>query len=312
MSTPAISVQNLSKHYNNVPALDGVNLELPHGSIGLLGANGAGKSTFIKLALGLLTPTSGSASVLGYNVADRGIELRRAIGYMPEDECLPTDMSGYDFVVRMGRLSGLPREAALQRAFDVLNLVGLGEARYRVIGEYSVGMKQRVKLAQALVHDPKLVLMDEPTSGLDPEGRDEMLEIIRDIRQKMGISMLLSTHLLIDVERVCDWVIIIKEGNLISSGPLDSILAEAPSVRQKVQLRVVGDRDAFISSLEQAGMDVIMTESDFMVEAEAEGMFDRILDSALSTGVQLRRMESRGRSLEEHFLELHDEHQTDQ
>jgi len=314
MQAPAISTEQLTKRYSQNTALDAVSIEVPHGSIGLLGENGAGKSTFIKLALGLLKPTSGTASVLGFSVLRDGLELRRRVGYMPEDDCLPTDMTAFDLVIRMGRLSGLPKEAAMQRAFDVFNLVGLGEARYRNIGGFSVGMKQRVKLAQALVHDPKLVLMDEPTSGLDPEGREEMLELIKDIRSKMDISLLLSTHLLHDVEQVCDQVIIIRAGRVVSHGAIDDVISEdqRTAVKLVVQVRVVGDRERFIQRL-KADSDVVVEEfeTEILVEGEPDEIHQHILKAAVESDVQLRRMVKKGRSLEEHFIALHNEQPTD-
>jgi ABC-2 type transport system ATP-binding protein len=297
-----ISTQNLSKRYDGTPALDGVTLEVPPGSIGLLGENGAGKTTLIKLLLGLLRPTSGSAQVLGLDVARLGLELRRLLGYMPEEDCLPPDLSGLDLVVRMGRLSGLPKEAALQRAYDVLHLVGLGEERYRPIGGYSVGMRQRVKLAQALVHDPKLVLLDEPTSGLDPQGREEMLELIRDIRKRMGISLLLSSHLLPDVERICEYVIILREGRVMAQGPLEELLGDLSA---GWLVRVVGDQDKFIEGLRAEGLKVERLSTQILVKHEREDICDLILQQAVSSGVQLRRLERQTRSLEDFFLALH-------
>ena len=298
----AISVQHLSKSYDGTPALDGLTLEIPQGSIGLLGENGAGKTTLIKLLLGLLHPTAGSARVLGFDVAHQGLELRRRVGYMPEDECLPPGLSAFGLVVRMGQLSGLPREAAVQRAHDVLHLVGLGEERYRPIGGYSVGMKQRVKLAQALVHDPKLVLLDEPTSGMDPQGREEMLELIRDIRVKMGIGLLLSSHLLFDVERVCEYVVILRAGQVVTQGQLNELLG---GLGEGLMVRVVGNQEAFIQGLRVEGFGVDIVGSGLLVKADGENVYDVIVKLAIQTGVQLRRLEREARSLEELFLALH-------
>ncbi len=298
----AISTRNLTKHYSGTPALDGVTLDVPRESIGLLGENGAGKTTFMKLLLGLLRPTAGSARVLDYDVAERPLELRRRVGYMPEDDCLPTDFSASDFVVRLGRLSGLPREAAVQRANDVLHLVGLGEERYRPIGGYSTGMKQRVKLAQALVHDPQFVLLDEPTSGLDPQGREEMLELICDIRRKMGISLLVSTHLLPDIERVCDYVVILGAGQVLAQGPLPELLR---TVSEGLTVRVVGDGEAFLRGLQADGLQARTLNGEILVEAEGEDAYDVILKQAAEAGVQLRYLERQSRSLEDLFLELY-------
>ncbi len=298
----AISTENLSKRYNGLPALEGISLEIPEGSVGLLGENGAGKTTFMKLLLGLLSPTSGSARVLGFDVASQGLELRRRVGYMPEDDCLPADQSAFDLVVRLGRLSGLPKEVALQRAHDVLHLVGLGEERYRPIGGYSVGMKQRVKLAQALVHDPKLVLLDEPTSGLDPQGRGEMLDLIGDVHKKMGISMLLSSHLLRDVERVCEYVVILRAGQVVTQGKLSELLG---GLSEGLLVRVVGDQEAFVQGLRAEGLKVEAVGTRLLVKADSDVVYDVILQQAVQTGVQLRYLERESRSLEELFWDLH-------
>ncbi len=191
-----IVTEGLTKRYPRVVALDGLYLTIGDGVTGLVGANGAGKSTFIKILLGLLPATSGRAHVLGYDVASQGAEIRALVGYMPEHDCLPADVSASDFVVHMAQMSGLPHTAARERAADVLRHVGLAEERYRVMGGYSTGMKQRAKLAQALVHDPRLVLLDEPTNGLDPAGREDMLELVRKIGHDFGISVLVTSHLL--------------------------------------------------------------------------------------------------------------------
>jgi len=301
-STTLLSTHRLTKNYQGVPALSELTLEVPVGSIGLLGENGAGKTTLIKLLLGLLHPSSGSAQVLGLDVGQQGLELRRRMGYMPEDDCLPSDLSALDLVVRMGQLSGLPRQSAVQRAHDMLQLVGLEEARYRSMGGYSMGMKQRVKLAQALVHDPKLVLLDEPTSGMDPQGREEMLELIHNVRKKMGISLLLSSHLLPDVERVCDYVVILRAGQVVTHGPLKELLG---GLGKGLMLRVVGNREAFLEGLRRQGLDVKVLGTELLVESSNEDAYDKILRQAVETRVQLRRLQRETRSLEELFLALH-------
>ncbi|HED04344.1 MAG TPA: ABC transporter ATP-binding protein [Candidatus Fraserbacteria bacterium] len=296
-----IQTRDLSKRYNGTVALDGVSLQVAPGSIGLLGENGAGKTTFIKLLLGLLQPSSGSARVLSLDVARQGRKLRRRVGYMPEDECLPPDISAMEFTARMGRLSGLPHEAALQRANDVLHLVGLGEGRYRPMGGLSSGMKQRAKLAQALVADPELVLLDEPTSGMDPSGREEMLQLIGEIRENLGISLLLSSHLLQDIERVCDQVIILSAGQVAAQGPLSQLLGQAA---RSVHLRLVGDVQAFRQALTQAGLSVHGSGMQLTVEGADDQVYDAIIEAAAQSGVQLRRLERASRSLEELFLAL--------
>src|SRR6476646_1086383 len=218
-----IALHDLTKRYpRGVTALDSPTLELEPGIIGLVGANVAGKSTLIKILLGLLPPTSGEASVMDLGVRDKGTTIRQFVGYMPEYDCLPPDTSATDFVSHMARRSGLPSAAARERTAEVLRHVGLYEERYRAIGGYSTGMKQRVKLAQALVHDPRLLLLDEPTNGLDPAGRDEMLELIHRTGTEFGIAVIVASHLLGEIERVCDHLVAIEGGKLLRSAPLGS------------------------------------------------------------------------------------------
>lgn len=296
-----IETCNLTKYYQKgTPALRGVSVQIPQGNVGLLGENGAGKTTFIKIILGLLSPTAGSARVLGFDSSDR--ELRRRVGYMPEDDCLPPDLSPMDFVVRLGRIAGLPYRAAMERAHDVLYLVGLGEERFRPIGGFSVGMKQRVKLAQALVHDPKLILLDEPTGGMDPQGRDEMLQVIREIRDKLQINILLSTHLLIDVERTCDAVVILREGQVVMQGFLKDLLA---GFEDLVYVQISGDPEAFAQTLQGAGLRASVVGAELAVEFDGDKLYEIIWQEAARAGVQIRRLERQGRTLEQLFLRLH-------
>src|SRR5829696_8088644 len=220
-----ISARELTKRYPGVVALDSLTVDLEPGIIGFVGANGAGKSTFIRILLGLLPPTSGSVTVLGMDVARQRMAVRQLVGYMPEHDCLPLDVSGTDLVTHMGQISGLPLAAARERAAEMLRHVGLYEERYRLIGGYSTGMKQRVKLAQALVHDPKLLLLDEPTNGLDPAGRDEMLELVRRTGTEFGIAVIVASHLLGEIERVCDFLVAIEGGKLLRSAPLGTVTA---------------------------------------------------------------------------------------
>src|SRR6188508_854356 len=211
-----IVTHGLTKRFGTrVTALDDLSVEFPPGVTGLVGANGAGKSTLIKILLGLAPATSGTAQVLDMDVATDGERIRELVGYMPEHDCLPPDVTATELVVHLGRMSGLPTTAARERAADTLRHVGLYEERYRPIGGYSTGMKQRVKLAQALVHDPTLVMLDEPTNGLDPAGREDMLGLIRRIGAEFNISVLVTSHLLGELERVCDSVVVIDAGVLL-------------------------------------------------------------------------------------------------
>ena len=210
-----IETAGLTKQYPSVTALDHLDVEIGEGITGLVGANGAGKSTLIKILLGLVGATSGSARVLGHDVATEGPEIRALVGYMPEHDCLPADVSASDLVVHLGQMSGLPYAAARERAADVLRHVGLAEERYRPMGGYSTGMKQRAKLAQALVHDPRLVLLDEPTNGLDPSSRDDMLALVQKVGHEFGIAVLVTSHLLGELERVSDHVVVLDSGRLL-------------------------------------------------------------------------------------------------
>jgi ABC-2 type transport system ATP-binding protein len=212
-----IKTDGLTKRFPRVTALDRLTVEVQPGVVGLVGANGAGKSTLIKILLGLAPATEGTGQVLGLDIATQGSQIRERVGYMPEHDCLPPDVSATEFVVHMARMAGLPAAAARERTADILRHVGLYEERYRPMGGYSTGMKQRVKLAQALVHDPQLVLLDEPTNGLDPVGRDEMLALIRRLHTEVGISVLVTTHLLGELERTCDHLVVIDGGRLLRS-----------------------------------------------------------------------------------------------
>src|SRR3954471_19049678 len=212
-----IVTSGLTKRFSRVTALTDLTVDIPVGVVGLVGANGAGKSTLIKILLGLSRATTGTAQVLDLDVATDGGRIRERVGYMPEHDCLPPDVSATELVVHMARMSGLPRAAARQRTADTLRHVGLYEERYRSIGGYSTGMKQRVKLAQALVHDPGLLLLDEPTNGLDPAGRDQMLDLMRRIGTEFGIPMLVTSHLLGELEQICDHVVVVDGGRLLRS-----------------------------------------------------------------------------------------------
>ena len=250
---PTIATAGLTKRYGNIVALDDVTVELGDVAIGLLGANGAGKSTLMKALLGLVKPDTGSALLLGIDAAARGLELRRRIGYMPEHECLPSWMTARDLVVHLGELRGLPRRIAVLRTSEVLFQVGLEEERLRLIGTFSTGMRQRVKLAQALVHSPELVVLDEPTNGLDPQGRDEMLELVRRLSRDLGIRVLFSSHVLEDVERTCDAVIVLRDGRVAAQGRISDLLGRDAGT---ARLSAIGDLAALRGALAARGLEV--------------------------------------------------------
>src|SRR5579884_2459540 len=220
-----IDLRNLSRWYGNFQALRDVSFQLAPGRIGLLGPNGAGKSTLLKILLGLLPPSSGGGRVLGHALGEDSAALRRAIGYMPEADALIPGLRGAEYVALAGELYGMPRREAQRRAHEVLTYLELEDARYRRVEEYSTGMKQRVKLAQALVHDPPMLLLDEPTSGLDPSGREAMLRLLLTLGRDHGKSILLSTHLLGDVERVCETVVILFAGKVRGQGGVRDLCA---------------------------------------------------------------------------------------
>ncbi len=233
-----ITTDGLTHRYpgpaGGVLALDSLTVAIEPGIVGLVGANGAGKSTLLRILLGLLRPTGGKATVLGMDVGADGPRLRERLGYMPEHDVLPPDLTATDLVAHLAEMSGLPRESARERTADVLRHVGLFEERYRAIGGYSTGMKQRVKLAQALVHDPELLLLDEPTNGLDPAGRDDMLELVQRTGTEFGIAVVMSSHLLGEIERVCDHVVAIDGGRLLRSAPLASFTGATGSLLVEV------------------------------------------------------------------------------
>lgn len=297
---PLIHCTALSKHYGETRALDQVSVDLPNSSIGLLGPNGAGKSTFLKLMLGLSSPTAGELRVFGRDVKQESMEVRRKIGYMPESDCLAMDTTAFDFVRHMAEVSGLPATDARLRAADMLYLCGLDEERYRMIREFSTGMKQRVKLAQALVHDPDLVFLDEPTNGLDPSGHDEMLALIRRIHNELGIAVVLSSHVLEDIERVCDYVMMIDSGRLIGSGYLSDLMDS----RQEITLEIDGDRDAFIRAMTARNFDPVLNDGIFSIQYYDDAVFDVIRDAAVESDAAIRSLAARRTSLEEFYIDV--------
>jgi ABC-2 type transport system ATP-binding protein len=249
-----IHLHHISRWYGKNQALRDVSLALEAGRVGLLGPNGAGKSTLMKILLGLLPPSTGTGEVLGRNVRTAGIELRRAIGYMPEADALVPGLRGADYVALAGELYGMPRKHALRRAHEVLTYLDLGEARYRRLEEYSTGMKQRLKLAQALVHDPPALLLDEPTSGMDPAGREGMLDLLLRLGRDHGKAILLSTHLLGDLERVCDAVVILHEGRVLCHGPVDQLCRRR---HDRYRLQIQGNPEGFLAELRLEGVRVL-------------------------------------------------------
>ncbi len=295
---PLIATRSLTKRYpGGVTALDDLTVDLEPGIIGLVGANGAGKSTLLRILLGLLPPTSGEASVLGHDVRSQGSTLRQFVGYMPESDCLPPDVTAADFVGQMGWLSGLPRATARERAAEVLRHVGLFEERYRPMGGYSTGMKQRVKLAQALVHDPQLLLLDEPTNGLDPAGRDEMLALVKRTGTEFGIAVVVASHLLGEIERVCDHLVAVDAGRLIRSAPLTTFTERTGMLAVDVEEGAPALADALLA----AGLQAIVDGRTVLVELTDDRPWDLVRDAVAELGLPLVRIEQRRRGLEELF-----------
>jgi ABC-2 type transport system ATP-binding protein len=296
-SMSLIRIRELTKQYPGVKALDALDLELEHGLIGLTGANGAGKSTLIRILLGMIPPTRGTAEVLGFDAHRDTFEVRRLVGYLPEHDCLPPDVSAAEFVHHMGRMSGLPVKAARERAAETLRHVGLYEERYRLMGGYSTGMKQRVKLAQALVHDPKLLLLDEPTNGLDPAGRDEMLGLVERTGREFGIAVIVTSHLLGEIERVCDWLVTIEEGRLRYAGPVASFTQRT----RRLSIDVDDGIDTFAARLRERGLDIERTGPGIAVVVVDDACYDIIRDVAAELATPVARIELQRRSVDELF-----------
>jgi ABC-2 type transport system ATP-binding protein len=295
---PLIQSRALTKRYGqHVTALDNLTLDVEPGIIGLVGANGAGKSTFLKILLGLLDPTSGSASVLGMEVTRQGPQIRQYVGYLPEHDCLPPDLSATDFVTHMGRMAGLPAAAARERTAEVLRHVGLYEERYRPIGGYSTGMKQRVKLAQALVHDPKLLLLDEPTNGLDPAGRDEMLDLVKRTGTEFGITTVVASHLLGEIERVCTFLLAIDAGKLLQAAPISSFTERTGTLGVEVE----EDAESLAERLGERGLAVSVEGKTVLVAVADERPYDVVRDAIADLGLALTRLEQRRHRLEDLF-----------
>ncbi|MEQ1691250.1 MAG: ABC transporter ATP-binding protein [Gemmatimonas sp.] len=299
-----IETESLTRRYGAVLALDSLTVRIESGITGLVGANGAGKSTLLKILLGLVEPTSGTARVMDHTIDVDRQAISRLVGYMPEHDCLPPDMTATEFVTWMARCSGFPPSAARERAAEVLRHVGLFEERYRPMGGYSTGMAQRVKLAQALVHDPTLLILDEPTNGLDPAGRDEMLALIERTGREFGVSVIVSSHLLGELERICDGVVLIDNGRLIRAERL-GVLTGATST---LIVEVDGDASAFAEALVARGVSatvdrqmVLVTVPDATDTTHERAAFDAVRDVAVQRHASLLRMERRRGHLEDLF-----------
>jgi len=290
-------VEGLSKRYGSVQALDRVDMVVEPGCTGLVGSNGAGKSTLIKLLLGLLAPDQGRAGVLGHDVAVDPLGVRSQVGYLPEGACLPGDVTAADFVAFMAQLGGLPPRQARERTAEVCYQVGLDEERYRAIGGFSTGMQQRVKLAVALVHDPRLLLLDEPTDGMDPQGREDMLDLIDRVRGELEIDVLVSTHLLGDVERVCDRVVMVHAGRVLTQG---SIAEVAGTTERGFGIQLGDNGPEVRDALAAAGLQVRPAGDELLVQ----GASDLVRDVAAERGWALHRLVPQAPSLEETFLRL--------
>ena len=292
-------ISDLQFSYGPVKALDGISLNLAEGAVGLLGPNGAGKSTLLRILLGFLVPQHGQGRVLGYDIRLEQARIRRHIGYMPEDDCLIPGMDAVTFTAHFGELSGMPRHEAMKRAHDVLFYVGLGESRYRLLETYSAGMKQRLKLAQAIVHDPRLLFLDEPTSNLDPQGRKEILELIQDISSKKDIQVLISSHILTDIESVCSDVVILNKGRLAAQGKL----SELRELQYRLyEIRIKGEGEGFAAKIRALGCRVEETEDKLLkVYVPAEMDIREIFRAAEEEKSQVRHFVRSRTSLEDLF-----------
>jgi len=295
---PIIAARSLTKIYpGGVTALSDLTVDVEPGIVGLVGANGAGKSTMIKILLGLLQPTGGQVSVLGLDPVRSQDEVRARVGYMPEHDCLPGDMIAAEFVTHMARMSGLPRTVARERASETLRHVGLYEERYRQIGGYSTGMKQRVKLAQALVHDPDLLLLDEPTNGLDPAGREAMLALVQRIGDEFGISVVVCSHLLGEVERICDSLVAIDAGRLLRAARIESMTAGL----DVLAIEVAEGTEELALALSGKGLQVGREDRALLVPLADEDVYDLILRTVADLDLPLHRLDQRRHRVAELF-----------
>jgi ABC-2 type transport system ATP-binding protein len=286
-----------------VTALDDFTVDIPKGKIGILGPNGAGKSTFVKIALGLIEATSGNITVLGENLDKNSIEIRKKIGYMPEHDCIPNKMTGVEFLIEMGLISGLDYQTATQRTHEILGYLRMGEEKYRLIEEYSGGMRQKIKLAQGLVHGPEIMFLDEPTSGLDPNARQEMLETINGLAEISDTNVLLSTHILQDVETVCDYVIIINNGKLQIKENVKELIKRQTDT---IQIRIGENSEEFLSILRQndAKRNIEITERWIRIPYKDDNSFKEIISAAAKANSQLYEMERVAVTMDNIYLEV--------
>jgi ABC-2 type transport system ATP-binding protein len=298
-AAPVVQLENVTVIYGKTRALSEVSAAFAPGAVGLLGPNGAGKSTMLKALLGFVVPNNGAMRVLGLDVRTAPQAIRARLGYMPETDAHIPGMNAVSFVGYCGRLAGLPPADSMQRAHEVLQYVGLGEARYRKLETYSTGMKQRIKLAQALVHDPDLLFLDEPTNGMDPQGRDEMLELVRDLAHNKGVNLILSSHLLPDVEATCDHVVVLDKGRVATEGPISELKGPAGRV---FELRVKGDLSVFVEALHREGMPCHATDEDVMRVFVPKELGARdVFALAAREGVQVRHLRPSVPTLEDVF-----------
>jgi ABC-2 type transport system ATP-binding protein len=298
----SVEIKDLHFSYGKLKALEGVDLSLPSGAIGLLGPNGAGKSTLLRILLGFLKPEKGEGRVLGYNIKTQQRMIRRYVGYMPEDDCLITNVDAVAFTSYLGELSGMPRQEAMKRAHEVLFYVGLEESRYRNLETYSSGMRQRLKLAQALVHDPKLIFLDEPTSGLDPQGRREILDLIMDISSRKDIQVLISSHILSDIEAVCSYVLILNKGKVANQGDLQALKQLDYSL---YELKVKGETESIVDKLKAMECRVEETEEGILKVYMPPGLSPQEIFRVATAGEhQVRHFVKSQTSLEDLFAEV--------
>jgi len=292
-----VRTADLTKRFGRIRALNDVSLEVGEGATGLLGPNGSGKTTLLRILLGLLE-ADGKAEVLGLDPSREPRAVRARVGYMPESECIVPGLSGVDVVAFLGRLSGMAKRAALQRAHEVMYYVGLGEERYRDATEYSQGMQQRLKLATALVHDPELIFLDEPTNGLDPEGRTEMLAIVAELAREHGKNVVLSSHLLRDVERVCAHVVMLENGRVMKVGVIDELTSDHTGT---YEVALQGGADGYAEALSGAGA-VVAGDGPLVVQLPPGATTRLLFEVARDCGVLVRGLKPTRRSLEDVFM----------